>query len=160
MLIPLISFDRIDPGEANRYLVFWAHKMGPCTRPFPVKAYSLVHNTEVVGVIMHGPIISPQLATEVMGDTLTRARTIEVTRLCAARPHLCRVVLRLWREFAFPDLVANGECQFAVSYQDADAHTGNTSALTAGRGSTTRLAGPTGAAESPGARNGFGYGHQ
>ncbi len=34
----------------------------------------------------------------------------------------CRVALRLWREVVFPATCK----QWALSYQDADAHTGNT----------------------------------
>lgn len=53
---------------------------------------------------------------------LTRENTIELSRLCAARAGLCRVALRLWREFVFPAL----GYPFAISYQDADLHNGNT----------------------------------
>jgi antitoxin VapB len=53
---------------------------------------------------------------------MTRENTIELSRLCAARAGLCRVALRLWREFVFPTL----GYQYAVSYQDADLHNGNT----------------------------------
>ncbi|MEM9597062.1 MAG: hypothetical protein AAGD06_22510 [Acidobacteriota bacterium] len=53
---------------------------------------------------------------------LTRETTVELSRLCACRPHLCRVVLRMWREFVFPVL----GFEAAVSYQDADLHTGHT----------------------------------
>ena len=53
---------------------------------------------------------------------LTRENSIELSWLCAARSGLCRVALRLWREFAFPSLGV----RFAVSYQDADLHKGHT----------------------------------
>jgi hypothetical protein len=53
---------------------------------------------------------------------LTRANTIELARLCAVRPGLCRVALRLWREFVFPRM----GYEVAISYQDADLHNGNT----------------------------------
>ena len=53
---------------------------------------------------------------------LTRENTIELARLCAVRPGLCRVALRLWREGVFPLL----GYQTAISYQDADLHNGNT----------------------------------
>ena len=53
---------------------------------------------------------------------LVRDNTIELARLCATRSGLCRVALRLWREFVFPTL----GYQVAVSYQDADLHNGST----------------------------------
>lgn len=53
---------------------------------------------------------------------LTRENTCELSRLCAERPHLCRVALRLWREFVFPQL----GYRYVISYQDADMHSGNT----------------------------------
>lgn len=43
------------------------------------------------------------------------------SRICAVRPGLNRVLLRLWREFVFPGLPH----QYAVSYQDAVLHTGD-----------------------------------
>lgn len=53
---------------------------------------------------------------------MTRANAVELSRLCAERKHLCRVALRLWREFVFPALSAD----VAISYQGADLHTGAT----------------------------------
>ena len=53
---------------------------------------------------------------------LTRENTIELSRLCASRKDICRVALRMWREFVFPNL----EYKYAVSYQDAHIHNGNT----------------------------------
>ena len=53
---------------------------------------------------------------------MNRDNTIELSRLCASRGGLCRVALRLWREFVFPAM----GYEFAVSYQDADLHNGNT----------------------------------
>jgi hypothetical protein len=55
-------------------------------------------------------------------DYMTRANTIELARLCASRSGLCRVALRLWREGVFPLFGV----QYAMSYQDADLHSGNT----------------------------------
>lgn len=52
---------------------------------------------------------------------MTRANTVELSRLCAAEPWACRVALRLWRECVFPGTGA----QYAVSYQDAVIHSGN-----------------------------------
>jgi antitoxin VapB len=71
-------------------------------------------------VAVHSNLISPRLGGELRH--ITRQNSVELSRLCASRPGLCRVVLRLWREFVFPAL---GK-QYAVSYQDADLHNGNT----------------------------------
>jgi hypothetical protein len=56
---------------------------------------------------------------------LTRAEALELARVCAVRPDLCRVALRLWREFVFPAISRNWGASWAISYQDAIEHTGN-----------------------------------
>ena len=56
------------------------------------------------------------------GLPLSRDNTIELARLCAVRSGICRVALRLWREMFFRDLGV----PFAISYQDADLHSGAT----------------------------------
>lgn len=56
---------------------------------------------------------------------LTRHDAIELSRLCAVRPDLCRVALRLWRFFVFSAIAAARGCRWAVSYQDAVLHSGN-----------------------------------
>jgi hypothetical protein len=119
MLIPLCSFDRIDAAHANVLLVKWGHKMGPLNRPFPGSQFALFHNGQPVCVVTHGCIISTTVAA-VPGAS--RENSVELSRLCAVRPGLCRVGLRLWREFVFPSL----GYERAVSYQDADLHNGNT----------------------------------
>lgn len=121
-LFPIVSFDGISLPEANALLVQWEHKMGPCNRPsFKADiAHALYHGSEPVAVT-----ITSQLISETMGAKLpymTRQNTIELSRLCACRPGLCRVALRLWREFIFAEMPY---C-WAVSYQDADLHNGLT----------------------------------
>jgi len=49
---------------------------------------------------------------------------VELSCLCAAKPDLCRLALRLWRSFAFPTIAAARGCRWAVSYQDAVLHSG------------------------------------
>lgn len=120
---PLVAFDRIDLEEANRLLATWGHKMGPIKRPFPSQSFAISHLGRPVGVAVHACLI----ATTVGGIDrsefdVNRANTVELARLCAERAGLCRVVLRLWRDFVFPTL---GK-RYAVSYQDADLHNGNT----------------------------------
>lgn len=55
----------------------------------------------------------------------SRHEAIELSRLCAARPDLSRVMLRMWRAFVFPTLCQEFGFVWAVSYQDAAIHAGN-----------------------------------
>jgi antitoxin VapB len=118
---PLISFDCIDLAELNRCLIEWDHKMGPWERPnFGSQSFhGLRHNGELVAVTAAARLIGEQTAG------LSREQAFELGRVCAIRPHLCRPVLRLWREFAFPAICRAHSWTWAISYQDADLHTGN-----------------------------------
>ncbi|MCG8595637.1 MAG: hypothetical protein MI785_14915 [Kiloniellales bacterium] len=117
LLTPLVSFDPIPIEHLNRCLLAWGHKMGPLRRPFAHldRAYGLFHDGRIVGVVSTSPLVRETAAG--MG----REECCELSRLCCARPDLCRVVLRLWREFVFPTL---GK-PWAISYQHAVAHSGN-----------------------------------
>ena len=82
--------------------------------------YALYENGRAVALTMAASLIR-----ECVGggaDYMVRENTIELARLCAERPGLCRVALRLWREFVFPKM----GYRYAMSYQDADLHNGNT----------------------------------
>jgi len=117
---PMVSFDPVDLGTANRLLTEWSHKMGPCKRGNAVSwSHALTHERVPVAVT-----ITSGLIRETVGGAsfLNRDNCIELSRLCASRSGLCRVALRLWREFVFPAL----GYAYAISYQDADAHNGNT----------------------------------
>lgn len=120
-MFPLVTFDGIDKHDANRLLVLWGHKMGPLERGNESGTHhALYHAGEPVAVAMTASLIR-----ECVGGGqrhLTRANCMELARLCAARPGLCRVALRLWREFVFPSLGVAA----AISYQDADLHNGHT----------------------------------
>lgn len=117
---PLITFDTIEIDQANQCLSDWGHKMGPINRPFgaPV-AYALCHNGEPKALAISSPLIGERVGN---CHWMTRKNTIELSRLCAENDRLCRVALRLWREFVFP---TTGK-EWAVSYQDGNLHTGNT----------------------------------
>lgn len=122
MLLPAITFEQIDLDEANACLLAWAHQMGPLERGDSDRLahYALRHEGRPVAVAM-----ASDLVRECVGggnQHLTRENTCELSRLCASRPGLCRVALRLWREFVFPQLGYTD----AISYQDADMHSGNT----------------------------------
>lgn len=64
--------------------------------------------------------------------------TVELSRLCSSSPHLCRVTLRLWREAVFRKL----KKPYAISYQDAKLHTGNTYRFDGWRKIGTSRSGP------------------
>jgi len=120
-LFPLVSFDSIDLAEANRMLMAWGHRMGPMERPEYAETphFALFHDGKPVAVAMAATLVRDHVGGGL--DHLTRVNTIELARLCAERPGLCRVALRLWREFVLPQLAP-----IAISYQDADLHNGNT----------------------------------
>lgn len=106
--------------EANAALVAWQHKMGPMNRPDygDLTARGLYHDGTLVAVTCTAGLVRSAVGN---CPWLTRGNAIEFARLCAVRPGLCRVALRLWREFTFPGMGID----YAVSYQDADIHTGN-----------------------------------
>lgn len=120
-MFPLVWFDKIDLADANALLLAWNHKMGAVERPNNYAVcHALVYSDRPVGVTVASTLIRPN-AGGGLGH-LTRENTVELSRLCAERPGLCRIVLRMWREFVFPQL----GFATALSYQDADLHNGNT----------------------------------
>lgn len=120
-LLPTVTFEQVSLDAANQMLTDWQHRMGPLERGNSSGVhYALMHEGRPVAVAMAASLIR-----ECVGggnQHLTRENCIELARLCAARPGLCRVALRLWREFVFPNLGHRA----AISYQDADMHSGNT----------------------------------
>lgn len=118
---PLLSFDLIDRDDLNRCLVDWGHKMGPWARPpYGGEAFhGLRHHGALVGVTAAGSLIRSRCGG------FDRGQAVELGRVCAARPDLCRALLRLWREFVFPALCRVHGWQWVISYQDAVAHSGN-----------------------------------
>lgn len=118
---PMVAFNPISLDEANRLLTQWGHKMGPCVRGNARGwSHALIHEGKPVAVTVTATLIRERVGGGAVH--LTRKSSIELARLCAERSGLCRVALRIWREFVFPAL----GYQFAVSYQDADLHDGNT----------------------------------
>ncbi len=121
-LSPLISFDTVDTDELNACLVAWQHKMGPLHRPrygIIGGAHGLRHEGRLVAVVATEKMI----AAETCG--ISRVDAFELARVCAERPGLCRVAVRLWREFVFPSFAAAGGWTWAISYQDAVEHRGD-----------------------------------
>jgi antitoxin VapB len=124
LLAPIAAFAECGLDDVNRLLVAWGHRMGPLDRGVTNYGcegyYALLHHREPIAVATHSTLIRDHAGGGLAH--LTRDNTIELSRLCAARPGLCRVMLRLWRELVFPAL----GLRYALSYQDADLHTGNT----------------------------------
>jgi len=96
--------------------------MGPLHRPRYGDfggAHGLRHDGHLVAVVATERMI----AAETCG--LTRDQAFELARVCAVRPGLCRVAVRLWREFVFPAMCDSERGRvWAISYQDAVIHSG------------------------------------
>jgi hypothetical protein len=120
-LPPLISFDVIEKAELNHCLTAWNHKMGPWNRPnFGSEAFhGLRHHDELVAVTAAARLIPEKTAD------LNRDDTFELGRICAVRPGLNRVALRIWREFVFPAMCQAHGWSWVISYQDAVLHSGD-----------------------------------
>lgn len=117
---PIAALVPLSLNQANELLIAWEHKMGALNRGNGyARCHALLHDGEPVALATTSTLIREAVAG-VPG--LDRSNAIELSRLCACRPNLNRVMLRLWREFVFPTL----GFRYAVSYQDADLHTGNT----------------------------------
>lgn len=115
------SFKPIDMGKANDALLAWGHKMGILHRGNQqAVCHGLFHGDKLVALTMVSTLITPSVGGSL--PLLDRDNCCELSRLCAERPGLCRVAIRLWREFVFPSLGYS----YAISYQDSDLHSGNT----------------------------------
>lgn len=124
LVAPIAHVEAIDRSELNRLLEAWEHRMGLLTRPcYAIEAHhALFQNGEPVAVTAAGDTVR-----EVIGQTgIRRDEAVELIRLCAARRHLCRVMLRLWREMIFPPIAARHGRRIAISYQDEALHSGDT----------------------------------
>ena len=119
-LLPIAALVQCELEQANDLLDRWGHKMGMLKRGNQgAWCHVLLHEGEPVAVTTTSYLIAPRVGG---AHHLTRENTVELSRLCAARSGLCRVMLRMWREFVFPQL----GFEYAISYQDADLHNGNT----------------------------------
>lgn len=121
MWFPRATLEDFDRDQANALLIAWGHKMGPIRRPpeYGFWAQQLVHEGNPVAVMVAAALVREHVGGGLAH--LTRANTIELARVCAARAGLCRVAVRLWRELVFPSL---GK-PFAISYQDSAEHRGD-----------------------------------
>lgn len=118
---PVMHLSMIELEEANRLLIAWGHRMGPCRRPNSrIWAHAMFMHGEPVAVTVTAALIRETCAG------LTRGEAVELARVCAGRPHINRAMLRLWREAVLPPLCRSYGWTWAVSYQDEAHHTGNT----------------------------------
>lgn len=120
-LFPVATLERIEVAEANRLLARWGHHMGPMNRPAfqPHIAHALFQSGEPVAITIAAGLVRDHIAG---WPQIDRSVAIELARLCAARPGLCRVMLRMWREFVLPDF----QQSIAISFQCRALHTGDT----------------------------------
>lgn len=116
LVAPLATFEAVDMDLLNACLLGWGHRMGPLRRPFRSGPFhALMHHGRPVAVCAAAPLIRRECCG------LSRHEAVELARVCAARPDLCRVAVRMWRELVLPALPQ----AWAVSYQDAVEHSGN-----------------------------------
>lgn len=121
LIAPISHLEAIEIGDANRLLELWGHKMGACRRPnADLWAHALYAHGNPIAVTVTAALVNKTCAG------LTRNQAVELARLCADRPNINRVMLRLWRELVFPALSAQRGWTWAVSYQDERLHSGNT----------------------------------
>lgn len=94
-LFPLCTLETIELSDANALLTRWAHKMGPILRPaeYGQWQHALLHEGRPVALAVASRLIRANVGGGL--DHLTRENTCELSRLCAERSGLCRVMLRL-----------------------------------------------------------------
>jgi antitoxin VapB len=121
---PIAHLAAISREEANDLLIEFGHRIGAFKRAkFACEAHhALFHHGRPVAVTC-----TSEPVRETVGKTgLRRDECIELARLAAASPALCRPMLRLWREFVLPEIGRVHRRCWGVSYQDKAMHTGNT----------------------------------
>lgn len=120
-MFPLAELRDTDRSVVNPLLVEWGHKMGPISRPpeYGEWCHVLLHEGRPVALTVASTLIRESVAG--FAERLTRENTVELSRVCAARPGLCRAMLRLWRELVFPALAF----PFAISYSATKYHRGD-----------------------------------
>ncbi len=118
---PICTFEEVSQEIANEALSMWGHKMGPIRRGNQkANCHMLFNANDPVAVVTTSPLIRERVGG--VSLDLTRENTIELSRLCAAKSGICRIAIRMWREFVFPTLGFDN----AISYQDSALHKGYT----------------------------------
>lgn len=116
--VPIVGIHPIDMWNANRLLVEWGHKLGPCERPFRQEAYALEVDARPVAVAVSASIVNGPVAG------YDRQQVVELARLGASERWANRVMLRLWRECCAPRW-ACWPVLAAVSYSVNAMHSGD-----------------------------------
>lgn len=116
---PIARLEPIPNKDANKLLVDWEHKLGPCYRPFRTESFAFFIREEPVAVamscsIVHGPI-----------EGYTTENLVELARLASSNKWSNRIMIRGWREL-FAPLYAGWKIKAAVSYSHNALHGGNT----------------------------------
>lgn len=115
--LPIVGLEQISNQDANRLLVEWGHKLGPCNRPFRTESFCLEVAGQPIAVamtcsIVHGPVGGYQVH-----------EVVELARLASSTPWANRVMLRLWREVCAPGYKC-WKPKAAVSYSHNALHAG------------------------------------
>lgn len=116
--VPAVGLYDLDLDDANRLLVEWGHKLGPCERPFRSEAFALE---------LHGEPISVAISASTVSETAAgfdRVQLVELARLAARVRWANRVMIRLWREVCAPKWPC-WPVRAAVSYSHNAMHSGN-----------------------------------
>lgn len=125
-MFPIVSFERVEPTDADARLVRWGHYLGACDRPFGRQDFALVVRGAVVSVCTSASTVSATCAGYSRYEVVELARLVTDPRARWAT----RVALRLWRELAPAEWVAEYREHWArvvacVSYSNATRHTGD-----------------------------------
>lgn len=120
LTVPMVGVMPMDLDDANRLLLAWQHKLGPCYRPFRTEAFALEVDGVPAAIAMSASIVS----TTVAG--FRRNEVVELARCCAAptAPWANRVMFRLWREVC-AQRWACWPVKAAISYHHQGLHTGD-----------------------------------
>lgn len=116
--VPISGLYPIDIAAANRLLVEWGHKLGPCLRPFRQEGYALELDGQPIAVAVSASIVNGPVAG------FERSEVVELARLAAQAPWASRVMIRLWRECCAPRW-ACWPVLAAVSYSHNAMHRGD-----------------------------------
>lgn len=116
--VPLSGLYPVNVADANRLLVEWGHRLGPCNRPFRQEGFVLELDARPIAVAVSASIVNGPVGG------LRRDQVVELARLAAGAPWANRVMLRLWRECCAP----RWDCWpvlAAVSYSQNAHHRGD-----------------------------------
>ena len=120
----LVALRRIDVDVANRLLVEWEHKLGPCNRPFHQEAFGIFVLDWPVSVAISASIVNGPVGRSDRSVQYQRDEVVELARQASCERWANRVMLRLWREVCAP-LWPCWPVKAAVSYSHNGMHSGD-----------------------------------